>query len=116
MSTPRGWNALAELDPLVDRLDARCEICDSPALVKVLESWRCAQHPPVPGEWGAGLNWAPRLPSSYCAPRRCYCGRCPDPAPPSSPRSQPDELLARRASRLAPTDGALLAAMSSARR
>ena len=34
--------------------------------------WRCAQHPPLAGEWGHGLNWAP---SRCILPLRCFCGR-----------------------------------------
>lgn len=100
MSSPRGWDELAQLGPLTDRLDARCEICQEPALVKAPEQWRCAQHPPQPGEWGHGLNWAPRTNGGTCAPNRCYCSRCPEPAKDSQPRAAENELLQRRARRL----------------
>lgn len=76
---PRGWDALAALGP-VDRLDARCARCRRPAITAVrcdgIGEWRCAGHPPQPGEWGAALDWTPRA-GGGCAPNRCYCSRCP---------------------------------------
>lgn len=77
---PRGWEALAALGP-VGRLDAKCSRCRKPAITAVrydgAAEWRCAGHPPQPGEWGAALDWTPRA-SGGCAPSRCYCSRCPE--------------------------------------
>lgn len=95
LAVPRGWTDMVALGP-IGRPDALCFICDAPAVARALAKWRCADHPPQPGEWGAGLNWAP-APQRYCAPRRCYCGRCltslEDPATTDLPG---DELAARR--------------------
>lgn len=73
---PRGWAALVALGPITGRTDALCRICGESAVTALLKEWRCANHPPQPGEWGAHLDWAPRTGGS-CAPRRCYCARCP---------------------------------------
>jgi hypothetical protein len=77
---PRGWAELVALGP-IPRHDAKCATCRGPAVgyarVNDREEWRCANHPPQPGEWGAALNWTPRGPVCGCAPNRCYCGRGP---------------------------------------
>lgn len=75
---PRGWDELVELGP-IRRSDARCR-CGGQAVTftrssEGREEWRCAAHPPQPGEWGATLNWTPRGPECLCARGRCYCGR-----------------------------------------
>lgn len=90
-SWPKGWCALTALGPvdppractvLVDGPDPAVVDgvpCGAPAVVRMPTStgadvWRCAQHPPLAGEWGHGLNHAP---SRCVAPLRCFCGRCP---------------------------------------
>lgn len=73
---PRGWPALVQLGPVPS--GARCSVtdCIQPAVAPVVDEWRCADHPPRVGEWGHGLNWTPNG-VGKCAPKRCYCGRCP---------------------------------------
>lgn len=75
---PRGWAERVALGP-IPRFDAKCRRCGAAAVahtrVNDSEEWRCADHPPQPGEWGASLNWTPRGPVCLCAPNRCYCGR-----------------------------------------
>lgn len=78
---PRGWDALVALGP-IGRRDARCSECRGPAVGFTRrndrEEWRCANHPPQPGEWGARLDWTPRGTTCQCAVMRCYCGRGPE--------------------------------------
>lgn len=86
---PKGWVELAALGPvdppractvLVDSPDPAAVDdvpCGAPAVVRMPTStgadvWRCAQHPPLAGEWGHGLNHAP---SRCILPLRCFCGR-----------------------------------------
>lgn len=72
---PRGWLELAASGP-VDPPQP-CGLCGAPAIVRSLAShgsdlWRCAAHPPVPGDWGYGLWWGPR---PCLLPLECRCGR-----------------------------------------
>lgn len=79
---PKGWAALVALGP-VDPPQP-CTVpgpdgpCGAPAVTRTMgatgsDVWRCAVHPPAPGEWGHGLDHTP----SVCRrPARCYCGRC----------------------------------------
>lgn len=86
---PKGWAVLVDLGPvdpprtctvLVDSPDPAIVDgvpCGAPAVVRMPTStgpdvWRCAQHPPLAGEWGHGLNHAP---SRCILPLRCFCGR-----------------------------------------
>lgn len=88
-SWPRGWCALTALGPvdppkactvLVDSQDPAVVDdvpCGKPAVVRTptatgADVWRCAHHPPLAGEWGARLDWAP---SRCILPLRCFCGR-----------------------------------------
>jgi hypothetical protein len=75
---PKGWAALVASGPVtpVEPCDRWVDgqPCGQPAVVRSLDAWLCAGHPPQPGEWGCGVDWSPR-PCS--APLRCYCGRCP---------------------------------------
>jgi len=76
---PTGWAELAALGP-VEFAGARCSECGAPAVVAVPtadagDQWRCAHHPPQPGEWGAHLDWTPRM-TKPCPSGVCYCGRC----------------------------------------
>lgn len=78
---PRGWAERVALGP-VGRRDALCALCNGPAVAFTRtverEEWRCANHPPQPGQWGARLNWTPRTTTCQCASERCYCGRHPN--------------------------------------
>lgn len=75
---PRGWEACAALGPIL-RKDARCRLCGAPAVSATSREWRCAQHPPQPGQWGAALDFTPRdLSKGHPdTPHRCYQPRCP---------------------------------------
>jgi hypothetical protein len=97
---PRGWADLAALGPV----GGRSCWCGEPAVRWVTThqdgaEWRCAGHPPMPGDWGYSLNWAPR---ACVAPLRCYCGRCTPPAIAPLPRYSE----ARNGGGAAPTSGA----------
>lgn len=73
---PRGWPELVATG-LALGPGRLCGVdrCGKPAIAATMTLYRCAEHPPRPGEWGAGLNWTPKtLP---CAANRCYCGACP---------------------------------------
>ena len=72
---PRGWPELVASGHLLGHGRA-CGVdrCGKPAIATTMTVYRCAEHPPKPGEWGAGLDWKPR--TLACAPNRCYCGRC----------------------------------------
>ena len=81
---PRGWDELAAMSPI----DARCHRCGGAAVTRSPDGPRCAQHPPVAGEygevlrvgsrvlhvardgWGVGVDWTP-VPCR--GPARCYC-------------------------------------------
>lgn len=91
---PRGWADVVALGPVPGR---RCW-CKAPAVrwVTTYEdgpSWRCAGHPPGPGDWGYALNWAPR---PCLTPLRCYCGRCDPPALAPLPRYSDTRSNARQ--------------------
>jgi hypothetical protein len=98
VTPPRGWSRLAELGPAPDGYLCGVRVgdglCMRPAIVGLpvrgarvdpltlepkglagRQLWRCADHPPVGAEWGAGLDYTPREPCR--APRACWCGRCP---------------------------------------
>jgi hypothetical protein len=73
---PRGWPELVATGVALGH-GRFCGVdrCGKPAIAATMTLYRCAEHPPRPGEWGAGLNWTPKtLP---CASNRCYCGACP---------------------------------------
>ena len=74
---PKGWEALVKAWPPLQRPDAQCVVCKGPAVTATAGTWRCGAHPPRPGEWGAALNWTPRVPPTGCGHGRCYCTRCP---------------------------------------
>lgn len=71
---PRGWARTAGLPPLDP--PRTCSACPNPAVIVTLDVERCAQHPPMPGEWGHQLDFTAH-PHRGCAPTRCYCGTCP---------------------------------------
>lgn len=74
---PRGWAERVAAWPPLERPDARCARCKEPAITATPGTWRCAKHPPQPGEWGALLDWTPKAPPTGCGQGRCYCTRCP---------------------------------------
>lgn len=81
-TAPRGWDELVALGPLTgfDR-PPRCAVCrTTPAIVGLVDGWRCAAHPPRAGEWGHLLDMTPRA-QRGCTTVRCYCGRCSTYAP-----------------------------------
>jgi hypothetical protein len=80
---PTGWAEMVALGPVDPRRP--CTVpgpdgspCAAPAVTRMMTAsgrdvWRCAGHPPQPGEWGHRLDHTP----TRCArPARCYCGRC----------------------------------------
>lgn len=83
-AAPKGWGELAVLSALA-RPDARCATCRAPALTAIpargaRHEWRCAAHPPTPGQWGHHLDWTPTPAHPYTHPdraHRCYDPRCP---------------------------------------
>lgn len=75
VALPRGWLDLAATGPVTPAQP--CGLCGAPAIVRSLtrhgtDLWRCAAHPPVPGDWGYGLRWGPRR---CLLPLECRCGR-----------------------------------------
>lgn len=70
---PRGWAEAAALGPLPGF--HTCFTCPRPAIVATAHVYRCEEHPPQAGEWGARLNFTPN-PAGTCPPARCYCARC----------------------------------------
>ena len=94
---PRGWAELVASGRTLGH-GRSCSIsrCSGAAVAATMTVYRCADHPPVRGEWGHGLDYTPR--DRTCAPNRCYCGACPShrltmtPSPPA-PR---DEKQGRR--------------------
>lgn len=94
---PRGWDACVALGPIL-RKDARCHVCGGPAVAATHREWRCAGHPPQPGQWGAGLDFTPNdLTHHPNTSHRCYAPRCPSftltTAPPTA---APDTARSRR--------------------
>lgn len=101
-TSPRGWAEAVAAGP-IPRPDAVC-LCGKPAVNASSRHWLCASHPPRPGDWGYGLNWAPRPlhPASHpLKPHRCYEPRCPQfrLASESSRPVPTDELSRRRHTR-----------------
>lgn len=77
MLLPKGWAVLAEANaPLGHGRVCGIKGCGTPAIAALLTTYRCAVHPPQPGEWGHRLDWTPRT-TGTCSPTRCYCGACP---------------------------------------
>lgn len=83
-SWPKGWASLADAAPIT-RFGAVCARCDQPPVTVVHclngDQWRCINHPPLPGEWGAELDWSlgpvDDLRFHPDHPHRCYSARCP---------------------------------------
>jgi hypothetical protein len=83
---PRGWDERVALGP-IRRPDASCGLCGGRGVAATIrdgkEEWRCAAHPPQPGEWGDQLDWSLRQTDDehavFCADgARCYRDRCPN--------------------------------------
>lgn len=96
---PHGWQALIDSGRTLGH-GRTCSVskCDAPAIAAAMTTYRCAGHPPMPGEWGSNLDWSPRAVGS-CAPNRCYCGSCPPyrlAAVPSAPTPRDDKRRGRR--------------------
>lgn len=120
-TTPKGWDAVAAL-PLLERADARCRVCGGQAVIGTPNGWACPNHPPAGSEWGVGLDWTPK-PHMTCAPKRCYCGRCPsyEPSaathtPPSASALLDEKAIASGKRRSAPEDFRAARAAEDARR
>lgn len=68
---PDGWaDRTRDLPPLGA---FHCLRCPRPAVFRTMDDYRCPEHPPIPGEWGARLSYA-RNPDAICLPNHCWCG------------------------------------------
>ena len=74
---PLGWAELVASGRILGhgRGCTAVDGCTADAVAATMTKYRCAGHPPQPGEWGANFDWAPT--DLRCAPGRCYCGACP---------------------------------------
>jgi hypothetical protein len=79
-ATPRGWVELVASGRTLGH-GRTCGItgCSGAAVAACMTLYRCAEHPPLRGEWGHALDWTPK--TRTCAPNRCYCGACPSHSP-----------------------------------
>jgi len=96
---PRGWQDLIDSGRTLGH-GRTCSVskCNAPAIAAAMTTYRCAGHPPMPGEWGSNLDWSPRE-AGTCAANRCHCGSCPPfrlAAVPSVPRPRDDKKGGRR--------------------
>jgi len=96
---PHGWQELVDSGRTLGH-GRTCSVskCHAPAIAAAMTTFRCKDHPPMAGEWGANLDWSPRAVGS-CAPNRCYCGSCPPyrlAMVPSVPRPRAEKQGGRR--------------------
>lgn len=83
---PKGWESLVASGRVLGH-GRTCGIsrCSGPAVAAAGATLRCADHPPMHGEWGYGLDWTPV--DRPCAPNRCYRGCCASWRPPMIPQA-----------------------------